>query len=171
MYDYTIRNCILGYMGINAIGFGTLTVENCELYGSNLFSLRGDYGSTWSGDAVIRNVVWHPCCGDRVNTPVIVGGGNAGMHDFGYPCSQPTNILLENVHIDDALVPEDYEGPFLFGNYSPNVTAENRDSYAPPYPYKEAESVTIRGLTTSSGKPLRLSPNPNLPRKTVVTQE
>jgi len=45
--SYTICNCTLGHAGLNAIGRGTLTVENSTLKGRALISLRGDYGSTW----------------------------------------------------------------------------------------------------------------------------
>jgi hypothetical protein len=49
-------NTILGYMGLNAIGRGLLTVEDSTLYGNTLVNFRSDYGSTWEGDLVIRAV-------------------------------------------------------------------------------------------------------------------
>ncbi|MDH7571838.1 MAG: hypothetical protein QHJ73_19835, partial [Armatimonadota bacterium] len=49
---YTIRRCTLGHAGLNAIGRGTLTVEDSTLYGGSFINLRGDYGSTWEGDVV-----------------------------------------------------------------------------------------------------------------------
>ena len=60
---YIIRRCTLGYAGLNAIGRGILTVEDSTLYGSSLISFRGDYGSTWEGDVVIRNCRWIPSRG------------------------------------------------------------------------------------------------------------
>ena len=36
VYNATIRNSTLGYMGINAIGSGTLLIENTKVYGKVL---------------------------------------------------------------------------------------------------------------------------------------
>jgi len=85
---YEVRRCSLGYMGLNAIGRGTLTVKESTLYGSSLISFRADYDSTWEGDVVIRDCRWIPACGDNV-WPHLIGERNDGMHDFGYPCSMP----------------------------------------------------------------------------------
>ena len=51
----TIRNSTLGQMGINAIGSGTLTVENRTIRGTTLVNLRSDYGSTGQGEFVYMN--------------------------------------------------------------------------------------------------------------------
>ena len=79
---YTIRRCTLGYMGLNAIGRGLLTVEDSTLYGNSLINFRGDYGSTWEGDVVIRNCKWIPA-GGRATRPQMIYTRNDGMHDFG----------------------------------------------------------------------------------------
>ncbi|MEZ4615515.1 MAG: hypothetical protein R2867_08375 [Caldilineaceae bacterium] len=55
---YTIRGCELGHMGLNAIGRGTLLVEDSTLYGRALVSFRDDYGATWEGELIIRNCRW-----------------------------------------------------------------------------------------------------------------
>ena len=36
----TIRNSTIGYVGINAIGFGTFLVEDSTVYGRSFFNLR-----------------------------------------------------------------------------------------------------------------------------------
>ncbi len=161
VYGYTIRNCILGHQGLNAIGSGLLTLENSELYGSNLISFRSDYGSTWDGDVVVKNVVWHPC-GGRVCTPNVFGMSNDGQHDFGYVCSMPHNILLENVTVDDTHTPDGYGGASLFSNYNRLVNESNRGTFNEPFPYQVCEKLTIRSLTFLSGKPFRVSANPSL---------
>ena len=61
---YTIRRCTLGHMGLKAIGRGLLTMEDSTLYGPTLIDFRRDYGSTWTGDIVIRNCGWTPACGE-----------------------------------------------------------------------------------------------------------
>ena len=68
---YVIRRCTLGYMGLNAIGRGLLTVEDSTLYGNALINFRSDYGSTWEGDVVIRNCRWIPACGKTCRPQMI----------------------------------------------------------------------------------------------------
>ena len=154
----TIRNSRLGYMGINAIGFGTLRVENSTVYGRNFIGLRPDYGSTWEGAFIITNCVFIPACG-REAEGTLIGGSNPGTHDFGYPCHMPRRIVIDGLKIDDTHHPESYQGPWLFAAFNP----KNRDaSYVEQYPYRVTEEVELRHVQTVSGKALRLSPNPYL---------
>jgi len=170
VYNCTVRNSTLGHMGLNAIGSGVLTVENCELYGGGLVNFRADYGSIWDGDMIIRSVVWHPSCGRKVS-PAMFSASNDGQHDFGYDCCMPHNILLENVHVDDSNVPEDYAGMSLWCNYNRALTPETKDTFKEKYPYAPCEKLTIRGLTTASGKPWKVCANPLLsPVKEIVEE-
>ena len=151
----TIRNSTLGHMGINAIGSGTLTVENCTVRGSNLVSLRPDYGSTWQGQFVIRNCVFVPA-GGRPGSASLIGGSYSGEHDFGYTCYMPERITIENLYINDSNHPENYQGPAIFSNFNPQMTD---DSYHEKFPYIKTREVILRNVTTASGKPLRISDN------------
>ncbi len=165
---YTIRHCTLGHMGLNAIGRGTLTVEDSTLYGSALVRFRDDYGSTWVGDLIIRNCRWIPSCGET-STPHVIGVSNDGMHDFGYPCSMPREITIDGLFIDDSNHPEDYEGPYLFTD--PDRVYGNEGVELPverPYLYRKCQKVLVRGLVTASGKRLRISPNADLQTVLVV---
>ena len=161
---YTIRRCTLGYAGLNAIGRGLLTVEDSTLCGNSLISFRGDYGSTWEGTVVIRNCRWIPACGRRC-TPQMFGVRNDGTHDFGYPCFMPREITIDGLYIDDSKHPKGYEGPYLFSN--PGGRAQE-DS---PFPYAQCKTVTIRGLTTASGKKPRISSNEQIEKSVVVIEE
>ncbi|MGH8019840.1 MAG: hypothetical protein ACREIA_16485 [Opitutaceae bacterium] len=154
---YTIRGCTLGHMGLNAIGRGTLMVENSTLNGRSFIMLRADYGSTWEGTIVIRDSRWIPACGAAVQ-PYIIGARNDGQHDFGYPCFMPREVIIDGLVIDDSNHPENYEGPYLFTDPDGNTP----DTTARPFPYRLAERVTIRHLATTSGKKLRTSPDPEL---------
>lgn len=151
---YVIRRCTLGHAGLNAIGRGTLTVEDSTLNGRSLLSFRGDYGSTWEGDVVIRNSRWIPGCGAKVQ-PYLIGGSNDGQHDFGYPCFMPREVTIDGLFIDDRNHPDDYQGPFLFVDPNGSQPA----SAARPFAYQLTEKVTIRNLTTASGLPPRISPD------------
>lgn len=154
----TIRNSTLGHMGINAIGSGTLTVENCTIYGRNLVNLRSDYGSTWQGEFVIRNCVFVPAGGSPVSASLI-GGANSGQHDFGYTCYMPERITIENLQIKDSNHPEGYQGPAIFANFNPQMTDA---SYQEKFPLIKTREVVLKNVSTTSGKTLRVSDNPFL---------
>ena len=151
----TIRNSTLGYMGINAIGSGTFTVENSTIRGGSFINLRSDYGSTWQGEFIIRNCVFVPSGGRPVSASLI-GGSYSGQHNFGYTCYMPERIIIENLKIDDSNHPENYQGPAIFANFNPDMTD---DSYVEKFPYVKTREVILRNVTTSSGKTLRLSDN------------
>ncbi|MBT3381252.1 MAG: hypothetical protein HN742_06870 [Lentisphaerae bacterium] len=146
--EYTIRRTTLGTAGFNAIGRGVLTVEDSTIYGSSLVALRGDYGSTWEGDVVIRNSRWVPGNGARL-WPRLIGGGNDGMHDFGYPCHMPRQITIDGLFVDDSKHPDDYRGLLFFNHPEParKGLPEKR-----PFPYQPVRKITIRNLQTASGK-------------------
>lgn len=152
----TIRNSTLGHMGINAIGTGLLTVENSTVYGNNFINLRSDYGSTWQGEIVIRNSVFVPA-GGRAVSGSLIGGRNAGNHDFGYTAYMPERIIIVSLHIDDSSHPDVYQGPAIFADFNPEMTDE---SYREEFPYVRTKQVILRNVTTASGKPLRVSDNP-----------
>ena len=151
----TIRSSTLGHMGINAIGSGTLTVENTTIRGRSLINLRSDYGSTWQGKFVIRNCIFVPA-GGRPTSAALISGSYSGQHDFGYTCYMPERITIENLHIDDSNHPEDYQGPAVFTNFNPQMID---DSYQEKFPYVRTKEVILRNVTTASGKGLRLSDN------------
>lgn len=151
----TIRNSTLGHMGINAIGSGVLTVENCTIYGRNLVNLRSDYGSTWQGEFIIRNCTFVPASGNPVSASLI-GGSNASDHDFGYTCYMPERISIENLKIDDSNHPENYQGPAIFSNFNPQMTD---GSYEEKFPFVRTREVLLKNVTTASGKALRISDN------------
>lgn len=151
----TIRNSTLGYMGINAIGSGTLSVENTTIHGRSLINLRSDYGSTWQGEIFIRNCVFVPA-GGRPSSAALISGSYSGQHDFGYTCYMPERITIENLHIDDSNHPEDYQGPAIFTNFNPQMVD---DTYHEKFPYVITRKVILRNVSTASGKALRLSDN------------
>jgi hypothetical protein len=154
----SIRNSTLGYMGINAIGSGLLTVENSTINGSSFINLRSDYGSTWQGEILVRNCVFVPAGGKSISANLI-GGANSGRHDFGYICYMPERIVIENLHINDSKHPASYLGPAIFSNFNPAMTDS---SYRETFPFMRTREVILRNVTTSSGKKLRLSDNPYL---------
>lgn len=163
----TIRNSTLGHMGINAIGSGTLTVENSTIRGRSLVNLRSDYGSTWQGHFVIRNCVFVPA-GGRETSASLISGSYSGKHDFGYTCYMPETITFENLHIDDSNHPEGYEGPAIFRDFNSKMSDA---SYVEDFPYIRTKKVILKNVSTASGKAVRLSDNPFMFQEVKVVQE
>jgi hypothetical protein len=151
----TIRNSTLGHMGVHAIGSGTLLIENSTIRARNFVDLRPDYGSTWQGELIIRNCVFIPA-GGKPATPTLIGGSNSGQHDFGYICYMPERITVENLRIDDTAHPDQYKGPAIFANFNPQMIDS---SYKEKFPYVKTKVVTLKNVTTASGKPIRISDN------------
>jgi len=169
---YTIRGCTLGHMGLNAIGRGTLTVEDSTLYGRALVSFRGDYGSTWEGDLIIRNCRWIPACGET-HWPTLLNAANDGMHDFGYSCSMPREITIDGLFVDDSNHPEGYQGLYFFADPDDTHAVAETDALPAerPFPYARCQKLTVRGLSTASGKQPQLSPNAAVQQTVVVDME
>ena len=163
----TIRNSELGYMGINAIGFGTFLVENTTVRCGSFFNLRGDYGSTWRGDFIVRNCTFVPRNGQKA-TGTLVNGSSTDWHDFGYPCHMPRRIVVDGLKIDDSNHSDKYDGPFVFGMFNSKNT--NAD-YVEKFPYHVTEEVVLKNVKTASGKELILSPNKHMFRNVKVVRE
>ena len=161
----TIRNSTLGHMGINAIGSGTLLVENTTVRGKSLVNLRSDYGSTWQGELIIRNCIFAPSNG-KPTKAVLINGSYSGQHDFGYTCYMPERITIENLHIEDSNYLDNHEGPALFADFNPLMTDE---SYQEKFHYVTTKEVILRNVTTASGKKLRVSDNKFMFRDVKVT--
>ncbi|MGM9652454.1 MAG: hypothetical protein ACI3XP_02330 [Eubacteriales bacterium] len=169
--NVTIRNSTLGHQCLNAIGCGTLTVENSTLYGSSFINLRGDYGSTWEGDVIIRDCTWIPSCGKGVgNTASLINGSYSGFHDFGYECYMPANITIDGLYVKDEKHSAAYKGIYLLGNITSAYTSEayEKKVAAEGYPYHITETITIQNFRTDTGKSWMLSPNKFMYRNVVV---
>ena len=170
--EYTIRRCRLGHMGLNAIGRGTLTVEDSTLYGNALVRFRSDYGSTWEGDLVIRNCRWVPGCGETI-LPSMIGVSNDGMHNFGYPCSMPREVVVDGLVVDDANHPEDYQGMYLFTDPDAisGIAEDANPTGVPPFPYVPCQKISVSGLVTKSGMRPRVSPNERLEQSIIMIEK
>lgn len=111
VYNFTIRNSIVGDGGIRATGGGLLLVENTVVYASRLIWLRDDYGGYWFGDIIIRNCELRPNVGST-SLVCIIGGRHHGTFDFGHDCSLPTNVTVDGLFIDATGIV--YHGASIF---------------------------------------------------------
>jgi len=164
--SYIIRRTTLGHAGLNAIGRGSLIVEDSTLHGGGLISFRTDYGSTWEGDVIIRNSRWIPPAG-LAGSPVMFRLENDGTHDFGYPCFMPRVIRIEGLFVDDSNRANGYRGITYFGD---PMGKPHKDR---PFPYRLTERIEVDGLKTASGLAPRVSTNPEVAKaiKVISTPE
>ena len=162
----TIKNSVLGHMGINIIGCGTFLVENTKVCGSSFINLRSDYGSTCEGDIVIRNCEYVPRNGKQSDA-VLINGSYSGQHDFGYTCYMPRKIIIDGLVINDSNPVNGYRGPKIFADFNREHTSE---AYIERYPYVITEEVIIENLTIKSGNPYLISNNPFMFRNVVITE-
>lgn len=150
---YIIRRTTLGHQGLLAVGKGLLLVEDSEIRANNLIGLRPDYGSTWTGEVVVRNSRWVPTR-RAGQTPAMIGGTNDSMHNFGYPTSMPTTVTIDGLTIDDG---------WTQNNQTPGVTffedVIGRAGNERPFPHRLTEKVSVRNLTATTGAAPRISTN------------
>lgn len=160
----TIRDSTIGHMGIQLIGSGTFLLENTTVHGGRFITLRPDYGSTWRGGFIIRNCTFVPTGSGALS---LIGGSHSGQHDFGYTCHLPEKITIDTLHIADDDRGGNYDGPYIFANFNRQLTDS---SYDEKFPYVRSGEVSLKNVTTASGKPLRLSPNPYMFKDVVVSE-
>jgi hypothetical protein len=162
----TIRNSVLGHHGISITGGGVFLVENTKVCGTNFILLRGDYGSTFNGEFIIRNCEYVPRNG-APSDAIVVNGYYSGQHDFGYTCYMPEKITIDGLVINDGNPVDGYPGPRIFCPFNEYTSEE----YVEKYPYMITREIEIRNLTVKSGKPYILSDNQYLFRNVVITEK
>jgi hypothetical protein len=150
--NLTVRNTTLGVQGFNAIGHGKLVLENAIVMGPSVINLRSDYGSSWDGELLIKNVTWYPP--ERViKNPGVVVANNSGGHDFGYRCGFPHRVVIDGLRVMDAQHGERHECISLFGGIDESNT-EIYNYVAPgsgEYPFIFTGTLIAENLTTESG--------------------
>lgn len=160
MNGCTLRRCTLGHQCLNAIGFGTLTVEDTRACGYALVNLRQDYGSTWRGEVIIRRCEWLPLGAGRA----VIAGDNDGSHDFGYDCFMPRRVVIDGLTVVENDQAPPHAPLCVFNDYAGPEPADGR----PFLPVPPAE-VEVRGLRTL--RPLQLCENPALMPHTAFRAE
>ena len=96
VYNATIRNSNIGVPTL--IGAGTFTMEGTTVYtsGTNLISLRKDYGSSWNGDFIIKDAT---AAYTGTASTFSIFSGEWNNHDFGYKCSAPTSVTIDGFEV------------------------------------------------------------------------
>jgi len=150
--NVTLKDCVFGHMGLRCVGFGKLSMENCEVHYRSFILLRDDYGSSWDGDIVVRDCVHKPYFGDPI---LLIDGANNGDHDFGYTCCLPSSIEFHNLTVDDICC-EAVDLIYVFGTFSRDAHAKGLK----PYPIRG--TLLMDNVCATSGKTIGLSRNPDL---------
>ena len=94
VYNAKIINSTVACFRI--IGGGDIVVENSHLYGNLLIGIREDYGSTWKGNVIIKDVTLH----NSGEANLIYG--HWFNHYFGYQTYMPENIIVDNLAITNG---------------------------------------------------------------------
>ena len=117
------------------IGGGTLHLENSTIYNNLLISIREDYGATWNGDIVIKDVT-------MVNSgDVTLVSASWVNHDFGYKCYLANNITLDNLKLKNPATVYLFSAPFLKKG---DVSGETYNGEPNLNPYQPPKKVTIK---------------------------
>ena len=155
--NFVIKNCRLGHQGVQLIGFGTGVIEDTEVNANAFFSLRPDYGSTWTGSIKIKDCTWNP----RGNNTAVFAAQNEEDHDFGYFCCEPESVEIDGLHIADAR----FNGaPVYLLPVFTDLPAE-AEKIAP---YGRVKTYKVRGITAESGKTPEFCKRPELYPETRV---
>lgn len=159
---YTVRNTKLGWQGLNAIGRGSLNLDNVTLYSGNFMTFRSDYGSTWEGSVKITDCKWI-LSNNKRKTSQIFELYNNGMHDFGYTCYMPETIEIDNLYIDDSAFSEMEHELYLFADPCAEEKGEKLPQFEKrPFPYILSRKVSCKNIMVASKKEIGVSTNQKL---------
>ena len=90
------------------IGGGDITIENCHVYSTLLCGLREDYGSTWRGNVIVKDVTLH-----NAKTPAAFMYALWANHNFGYQTYMPETIIIDNLRITQGDEIHMFTAPFV----------------------------------------------------------
>lgn len=142
----TIKNCELGHMGVNLIGFGEALIEGTTFRAGRTVNFRSDYGSFFHGKLTLRDCTWIPTHLSSRRPAEILVARNEGDHDFGYACGMPAEIVIDGLLIDDTAL----EDPALTYTLFPNYDADFCEGK--PYPYGTPKTVRTKDIRSASGR-------------------
>ena len=141
-YNATIKNSDVGLLTL--IGGGTFVMENSRIFtGARTYivGLRADYGSTWDGDCILKNVsvINKP---DYAHATMAIINGGFTNHNFGYTCYMPANVVVDNLTVS---APGITTIPLANGSItSEGVSANVYNTEASLNPYVITKTLTIR---------------------------
>ena len=153
MYNSTIIDSEIGHAGITAIGAGYLRIENTVINSNNAVGLRSDYGSTWDGEIILKDITLK----NTSSTVTLISGG-WNDHYFGYTCHLP-NVVIDNLTVARGTTVNVFAN---FGNKNIASTSTNN-------PVAIGGKITIRN--NKNGYTFNASANSYIKNAIVITKE
>lgn len=174
----TVKDSTMGWLGILAVGYGTMHVENVKSYASNFITLRRDYGSAWYGDIEIINCTWD--IGTNYRPRLIFaqymyncqygfdtidsGTKYSDGKPFLYYSQLPTNVTISGLTIDASDVTNSTlydEGIGIFSNIFGNPGSYTiDDKFLTSTPYRTVYNYPLLAPKKISLSGLKLIMNP-----------
>lgn len=93
-----VEDSTVGVKGFTLTGKGTAYVKNTIIDGaSNIIALRSDYGSTYEGNIVLKDIIFKPANTSLIS---IINARNDQSHYYGYLSTFP-NVFIDGLSIKD----------------------------------------------------------------------
>ena len=134
VYNATIKNSELGHQKISIIGAGTLTVERVIFNTNEVIKLRNDYGSTWDGEVIIKNITV------KNTKEVTLIEGVWVNHYFGYECHLPKSITVEGVTLSESAT------VYLLSSFKTGMSSDSIGGQVNLNPMSLPEKITVSGV-------------------------
>ncbi|MBQ8719939.1 MAG: hypothetical protein IJY65_02785 [Clostridia bacterium] len=165
VYNVSLKNSQVGEV-INLVGSGTAYFENVtRSSGRNAYfiSLRGDYGSTWEGDVIIKDCKL--VVSNSASTAYLITGAWY-EHWFGYKCYLP-NLDVDGFKVA-RLNGNAYTGNFyLYKNIASSYSGDLRENATNPL--GAPTSIKLKGISYTDI--LQGTNNDVILTDTVITKE
>ena len=150
VYNVTIKNSDL--QRINAIGFGTVKIENTNFWGDYLVELRKDYGGLFNGDFYLKNVnVKYNGDESRIS----LFSTYWVNHDYGYKVVYPQNVYIDNLKVEKNGI------LYLFASQldnKPNLTVDTVNGQKNLNPIVPTKLVDVKN--NPAGTVFKINPGP-----------
>ena len=128
MYNAVIKNSVVANIALS--GGGDMVVENSHVYGNALIEMRADYGSTWNGKIILKDITLH-----NSDTACLFRCGWYN-HYFGYPTYVPEEIIIDGLTLttpaDVNLFPKRYVEQITYAHLDEIDGKPNLNKTNPP---------------------------------------
>ena len=107
-------------------------VENTVFHSDTVVALRGDYGCTWQGEVILKDITIN-----NTGTPILVNAG-WNNHYFGYTCHLPERIVVDGI----KLANKDYF--YVLPKLAPDIDKPTVDGQENKNPVKLPKEIIIK---------------------------
>ena len=148
-----IEDSVIGDKGITLIGRGYLYADNVVFDGSTtMINLRTDYGSTFDGYVVLKNVTYKV---GNATYPNIFYSDNKQNHDYGYKTYFP-NVSIDGITIDTSNCSDLV---YLSAIRLAKNVLDTADFTNEAVLYDLSDNISIRNVSITEGSTIKLFPD------------